>query len=628
MWSQMSLQLQLHMGPLSNYPAIAMEKFVAETSQACMLTGDKGFWSPCMRETWMPAVNICGNMENDTCDVHSKGSGVCSVRIDGAAYSLTHCGVYPAPVVNQAQGREVQLFCPSAVPIAVFPILKCAHTALSHWLAKLESLDSQEAVSKLLREFHNGGATSYVKAAKEKQFYDEITTLWLQEQVNFGGPDSFFNTLLQDVSLLGHNASLPSKVGWAMKLVSRLLFATGGHILPDSHLYLPPHLCCSCCTNAKGRLPVVVVRNPFSRLASNWRLTVIFPLQWALQQNTTDPAAKALRSLSSFPKFVSFVQGLLTGTTLDTVGQVAKAENLQGDRVPPWPPSHPLSLGDLLHLIPVADLLKSVPSEWKDRRKMFLHMEHLEDDLRTLASVLCSNWGFCSQLPNFPHIKPTDEHPRENWGDAEKLSWAFFHRHSQSHWTQDLAKQVASIYSEDFHLLGYDPTRPDKLEPLHPLGDLPGMQVASPLEARNIVPLVYVWLIALCVMLSRSRFGGLLAVNIGGRSVVQHSCLQIFIGAAIGTCLGIAAFWLESPATSTTSWPTPNLLGDQVAPWPKGLVARSGVGISGDAVGHSFGLHCRTDRSTKGGAEGQCRICRLRRHHGQRNTRGHLLWNQ
>lgn len=222
----MSLQLQLHMGPLSNYPAIAMEKFVAETSQACMLTGDKGFWSPCMRETWMPAVNICGNMENDTCDVHSKGSGVCSVRIDGAAYSLTHCGVYPAPVVNQAQGREVQLFCPSAVPIAVFPILKCssasnkgnlpgkpgkpwwdiepefpytsvsrvdlsgfhasnwgAHTALSHWLAKLESLDSQEAVSKLLREFHNGGATSYVKAAKEKQFYDEITTLWLQEQV-------------------------------------------------------------------------------------------------------------------------------------------------------------------------------------------------------------------------------------------------------------------------------------------------------------------------------------------------------------------------------------------------------------------------------------------------------------
>lgn len=37
-------------------------------------------------------------------------------------------------------------------------------------------------------------------------------------EVNFGGPDSFFNTLLQDVSLLGHNASLPSKVTFLCQL--------------------------------------------------------------------------------------------------------------------------------------------------------------------------------------------------------------------------------------------------------------------------------------------------------------------------------------------------------------------------------------------------------------------------
>lgn len=73
--------------------------------------------------------------------------------------------------------------------------------------------------------------------------------------------------------------------------------------------------------------------------------------------------------------------------------------------------------------------------------------------------------------------------------------------------------------------------------------DLPGMKVA-PLEARNIVPLVYVWLVAICVMLSRTRFGGPLAVNIGGRAIVQHSLLQIFVGASIGFPLGVAAFWL------------------------------------------------------------------------------------
>ena len=123
MWAEMALQLQLNMGPMSSYPHLALEKMVRESSGACMITVEKGYWSPCMRETWMPHVNICGD---DGCDVHSTGTGVCSVRVDGAAYSLTHCGVFPAPAVNQAQGKDVHLFCPAAVPIAVFPILKCA----------------------------------------------------------------------------------------------------------------------------------------------------------------------------------------------------------------------------------------------------------------------------------------------------------------------------------------------------------------------------------------------------------------------------------------------------------------------------------------------------------------------
>ena len=50
-----------------------------------------------------------------------------------------------------------------------------------------------------------------------------------------------------------------------------------------------------------------------------------------------------------------------------------------GDRVPPWPASYPLSVGDVLHLIPVADLLSSGPEEWQQQKKMFLHMEHLEE---------------------------------------------------------------------------------------------------------------------------------------------------------------------------------------------------------------------------------------------------------
>lgn len=98
--------------------------------------------------------------------------------------------------------------------------------------------------------------------------------------------------------------------------------------------------------------------------------------------------------------------------------------------------------------------------------------------------------------------------------------------------------------------------------------DLPGIST-SPLEAKNVVPLVYVWLVALCVMFSRTRFGGPLAVNIGGRAVVQHSCLQILIGASLG--LSLWDQWLLA------------------LPWPRGLVARTGCSCPGNVPGHRTG---------------------------------------
>ena len=44
------------------------------------------------------------------------------------------------------------------------------------------------------------------------------------------------------------------------------------------------------------------------------------------------------------------------------------------------------------------------------------------------------------------------------------------------------------------------------------------------------------------VMLSRTRFAGILAVNIGGRAVAQHSMAQILVGAAVGISLGATAY--------------------------------------------------------------------------------------
>ena len=43
---------------------------------------------------------------------------------------------------------------------------------------------------------------------------DKHTFSLESHEVNYGGPESFFNTLLDDVNLLGHNATLPSKDAW------------------------------------------------------------------------------------------------------------------------------------------------------------------------------------------------------------------------------------------------------------------------------------------------------------------------------------------------------------------------------------------------------------------------------
>lgn len=65
----------------------------------------------------------------------------------------------------------------------------------------------------------------------------------------------------------------------------------------------------------------------------------------------------------------------------------------------------------------------------------------------------------------------------------------------------------------------------------------------APLWSTATVPLCYVWLIALLVIVSRTRLGGPLglAVRVDGRPVAQHSFLQVVAGGLLGGLLGDAA---------------------------------------------------------------------------------------
>ena len=75
---------------------------------------------------------------------------------------------------------------PPSSPLKQKHIFPGAHTALSQWLAKLESAETQQAVWKLLSEFHLSGKVSYLEAAKKRHHYAEVNKLWLQNEVPRG----------------------------------------------------------------------------------------------------------------------------------------------------------------------------------------------------------------------------------------------------------------------------------------------------------------------------------------------------------------------------------------------------------------------------------------------------------
>uniref|UniRef100_A0A7S4V384 Phosphatidic acid phosphatase type 2/haloperoxidase domain-containing protein n=1 Tax=Alexandrium monilatum TaxID=311494 RepID=A0A7S4V384_9DINO len=60
-------------------------------------------------------------------------------------------------------------------------------------------------------------------------------------------------------------------------------------------------------------------------------------------------------------------------------------------------------------------------------------------------------------------------------------------------------------------------------------------------RAELLVPLGYIWLVAVLVMMSRTRFAGPLAVCVDGRAVAHHTVPQVLVGAAVGCLLGEAA---------------------------------------------------------------------------------------
>lgn len=58
------------------------------------------------------------------------------------------------------------------------------------------------------------------------------------------------------------------------------------------------------------------------------------------------------------------------------------------------------------------------------------------------------------------------------------------------------------------------------------------------LSIGAVISLSYVWLIAALVVVSRTRFGGFLAVSVDGHAVAVHTLPQVMVGTLVGACFG------------------------------------------------------------------------------------------
>lgn len=413
--------------------------------------------------------------ERLVCDMYSKGTGVCTVNVDWNQWSLMHCGVYPVPAVSRAQGHSVQLFCPGSVPLAVVPVLKSGSTAVAFWLMKMETFDTRKAIYQFQQHWEETGLVGLLMANQTKRSTEEIMSNYFLTQ---GRTDASFVRFLVLSEAMFNRVPEQDKRKLVVKTISRVISDKRGDLSRyTSALHLPPHLCATCCASGAGRLPVMFVRNPFTRLASNWRVFVLVPTE-ILEQATGNLTARqrALLRLRHFPRFVDHVARIVARG--DMMGAMAAAAARAGftaeaPSVQDWAPGLPFSLGDIMHFVRVSDLLASAPGDLVKRRGFLVHMERVDVDLQAAAAVLCVEWGHCLGLPHMTRVRRKESWLGMKWGTAARAS----RRKSATRlrWTRRARRRAAAAYAGDFALLGYSPRRPERRQPLRrPGGWLPG----------------------------------------------------------------------------------------------------------------------------------------------------------
>ncbi|CAJ1375323.1 unnamed protein product [Effrenium voratum] len=360
---------------------------------ACRSTSNSPQFSVCVKAGW--------------CDDYSAGSGYCpvypaenvDVRLQNGSTQMVlarsdHC------MALGGNGSHMFL-CPPRAPIAIIMNPKAGSTSAAMWLQLLTSLRRPRA---LVRHFRNNLAKGELG----------ISEHWL-----FGAEG------------IGGRKRLRRKQRAALQ--QRMLF----EVLIDgstmrvaeyaSKILLPPGWCIPCCAHASGRLPVVLVRNPFRRVQS-W-----FRHKWL--------ANKGKEPYATWAGFLPFLRYMWEHRS------DANDPNGFWKRVL----KRPFNMLDVAHTMSFRDILEDPrwPQEAAARlraRRIFpLRLEVMSSDFAELRRILCQRLGFCKGLPAIPHVVPR----------GFRAYLAAKPPSMQELWSSEALEIMWRMFDSDFSELGY-----------------------------------------------------------------------------------------------------------------------------------------------------------------------------
>eukprot|EP00927_Polykrikos_kofoidii_P048780 TRINITY_DN42993_c0_g1_i1.p1 TRINITY_DN42993_c0_g1~~TRINITY_DN42993_c0_g1_i1.p1 ORF type:complete len:494 (-),score=44.48 TRINITY_DN42993_c0_g1_i1:470-1915(-) len=379
-----------------------------------------------------------------------------------------HSDHFPGTILdgNCAFDYELQVpvdkpHCPNALPIAMVLMPKCASTSFLNWLVAADG--TAEYWRKVAIDF-------------EDQVYGECNLKQNGKGCEMGLDDAWVKSieLIRNISHgippRGTQASFDTLEGQR-----EIHFRFGQKF--HSGLLAYPMNCIPCCNlerprgsqysfhseaatpNVRSRVPVVISRNPFTRLMA------YFQRAWLNND------AKAVTTMEEFPIWAEAIQILRdSGSLLSAPRQGERVEiHVRGKTLT-------FTLEDLYHTRPMynvlmdtfpqqvqADLSAVLPSClpvacWFVRNVFVIHTETIAGDFELLQFRLCMKEEprHCGPLPKVLHLNPRSE----NQHTQAETFWA-------SAGGAEAAHRLADVYSADFALGNYD-TDPLSFSPRNP----------------------------------------------------------------------------------------------------------------------------------------------------------------